>query len=1230
LPFEKGVKDVYLKQIELENFKSFGGKLTIPLMEGYMAVTGPNGSGKSNISDAILFVLGPKSSKAVRAGKLTDLIFDGGKSKGKAGYTKVSLVFDNADRMMPWDDDVVKLTRYVKISDNGTDYSSYFYINDRKSSLTEFDSLLTKARISADGYNMVQQGDVIRIVQMGNMERRRVIDSISGIASYDSDIEKAKEERQEAELNLERIKIVVEELEKQIDKLEKDKEDAKKYIQAQNLLEMARAQSVHRQLQIEEAKLDGFTDQISTITNEIQKLNERKEALKKEYAENEAAVRAKEKEIEDRVGPEYKEIKGKIENAKINMATQKDRAERSQLDIEEKETTKREIQDAIKTIAAEEKELSTTLAGVSAQLDTCEKKLAAAKAEDTKISEEMSKHGGEHTKLQNRLNELEALIDTKEAEEHEAGIAVAKAETVGEELKRSKTTLEERLQSADFDIKDAEWNLKNVKQEAGPSGNAEEISKKILEAKRKEAELEKQEGELKEAIRRLDTEYNELAAEKKVTNRMNKGDEAVDAILELRNKNMATGIHGTVQELATVQPGYETALSVAAGGKMKAIVVSDDQVASDCISFLKREKLGRVTFLPLNKMISGKPRAQAIMAVKKTEGYATDLIDYEEKYANVFWYVFQDTLVVSTISEARALMGGIRLVTKSGELIEASGAMTGGTLSPQNVLKFGAASESKLDEVTAKLRAANESLDKLRAKLKEIRDGIRAMDDEMRKISSAGLGAQTQIGQLTGKISELKRTRQMIIDELAAKNKELEAAEKQRSVLKTELKKSTTELTAIKDERTAVRERIAAIAPAEMQERIQKVRDDVYKYSNDAAELRSQKVSLETEIAGLNKQKGSLETQVRAVEKKIKESKADIASYEKEIAKVTIEIDALRKIEKEMEAGIEGLRDEKDALVEKGFRLTGEKDAIQGKIEVKDGMRSSSEAQILVIRSNLDQIKAEIAEIKVEVEMPIPSEEEIKRTIRSCENILSKIGNVNLRAIEDYDERKTRYDGLMEDVKKLNSQIKDLNNLADSLNSQKKVLFMQSYDAVNKNFKVIYEQLSGGGEAYMGLENGDDPFLGGLTINAKPKNGKLLRLEALSGGEKSLTALAFIFAIQEYQPSPFYVLDEVDMYLDSVNAEMVAKRIKASSGRAQFIQVSLRKVTLATADHLIGVTRPPSGISKVIMQPDLDEVSKYEEEALKKQERVASDEDISDKKKKKKKDDNKGKDDTDK
>ena len=277
--------NVYLKQVEMENFKSFGGKLTVPLMEGFTAITGPNGSGKSNITDAILFVLGPRSSKAVRAGRLTDLIFDGGKSKNKASYMTVSLVFDNKDRMMPWDNDLVRLTRMVRYNDARTDYYSYFYINDRKSTMSEFDNLLTKARISADGYNLVQQGDVTKIVSTGAVERRRILDSISGIGSYDVDIGKALEEKGEAETNLDRINIVVEELDLQLKQLEKDREDARRYLDAQEKLEMSKAQLTHRQLQIQESNRESYENQIKQINEDIHALKERKDQIRSEYDE---------------------------------------------------------------------------------------------------------------------------------------------------------------------------------------------------------------------------------------------------------------------------------------------------------------------------------------------------------------------------------------------------------------------------------------------------------------------------------------------------------------------------------------------------------------------------------------------------------------------------------------------------------------------------------------------------------------------------------------------------------------------------------------------------------------------------------------------------------------------------------------------------------------------------------------------------------------------------------
>ncbi len=1183
----------------MENFKSFGGKLVVPLMEGYTAVTGPNGSGKSNITDAILFVLGPKSSKAVRAGKLTDLIFDGGKSKGKAPFTKVSLVFDNTDRIMPWDDDTVRLTRFVKLSDNGTDYSSYFYVNDRKSTMSEFDSLLTKARISADGYNMVQQGDVTRIVQMGGIERRRIIDAISGIASFDADIEKARGERAEAETNLDRIGIIVEELSHQVDRLARDREDARAYLDAQARLEMAKAQYTHRRLQIEQSKYRSVSDQIEKLEGRIDSDRAAKAELEVQRSAKEQEISAKEEEIATKIGPEYRELKERIEAAKVDLATKKDRKEAAEMDLEEQSGFRTNFEDSIARNNAMVVTLRQNREDLVSKQAEDESRMEVARREESEISEAIADTGGEQKELQKELERVETDFDACSAELRSTQGRLAKAEAASEEAHTAFANLDDRLQTIDFEIKDAKWSIEQLKAEAGPS--TEDFGNRILEAKRRESELEKQESELDAAYRRIDAEYNSLQAEKKVSERMNRGSAAVEAILALRNRGEMKGIHGTIQELATVDKGFETALSVAAGGKMQAVVVDNDQVAADAISYLKKEKLGRVTFLPLTKMMGGKPRAKAIMSVKDSEGYAIDLIDFDQKYYNAFWYVLGDTLVVRDMDTARRIMGGIRIVTMGGELIEASGAMVGGNISQQSMLKFGAASEDKLAETGERLRKAADALEDVRRKLREVRDEIRGIDDEMRKVSSGAMEQREQMAQLKGRVTELEKTRSSASAEMKAVRQRVSDADAELESARTAFGDVSERLSALTETRTGIKNRMAEIAPVDLQNRIQAVRDHIYKLKEEISDNKLQIGGIDTEIAGYGKQNESLQMQLDSVIRAIEDDQRTIEENTALMQRARIDLDALRSIEAEMEGGIEDLRNQKDALVAEKYRLDSEIREKSKDIENTAATLESFKAQSIQLEASVAQLKSEVDAIEIEVELPIPSEEEIRRTIRAQESAIAKLGNVNLRSIEEYDEKKARLDGLNAEVESLNRHIKELDDLMSSLTSKKKGLFMQSYNAVNENFKSIYAQLSGGGEAYMGLENEDDPFIGGLMINAKPRNGKMLRLEALSGGEKSLTALSFIFAIQEHQPSPFYVLDEVDMFLDSINAEMVARRVKESSAKAQFIQVSLRKVTLALADHLIGVTRPPSGISRVIMQPDLAEVSRYEEEALKRQ-----------------------------
>lgn len=1190
---------MYLKAVEMENFKSFGGKLTVPLMEGYTAVTGPNGSGKSNITDAILFVLGPKSSKAVRAGKLTDLIFDGGKSKGKASYMKVSLVFDNTDRIMPWDDDEVRLTRHVKMSDNGTDYSSYFFVNDRKSTMTEFDALLTKARISADGYNLVQQGDVTRIVQMGTMERRRIIDAISGIASFDADIDKAKVEKQEAESNLDRTGIIIGELSHQVERLDKDRKDAEAYLEAQKALEMAKAQYSHRKLQMETSKLQSLQTHVAKVEDDIASNRAKKDELQERASALDSDIKAVEDEMASKIGPEYKELKSKIEQAKIDLATKRDRKEMAEEDLEDQRGFKEKFEESMARNNSEVVNLRQDREALNGELAESEFELGAAQAEEAEVSESIADTGGEQRQLQTDLESVDAEFETCSETLRQAQGRLAKAEAGSEEAHTTFATLNERLQNVDFEIKDAKWSLEQIKAEAGPG--TEDFGNRILDAKRRESELEKQEAELNSAYRRIDQEYNALQAEKKVSERMNRGSAAVEAILSLRNRGEMHGIHGTIQELASVDQGYETALSIAAGGKMMAVVVDDDQVAADAIAYLKREKLGRVTFLPLTKMIGGKPRAKAIMSVKDSEGYAIDLIDFDQKYYNAFWYVLGDTLVVKDMDTARRIMGGIRIVTKSGELIEASGAMVGGNVSQQNMPKFGAASEDKLAETGEKLRKASEALDDVRYRLRVVRDEIRSIDDEMRKTASSGMEVREQMAQLKGRVAELEKTRSSISGELTAAGKKTSDADAELEGARTEFGEISARLSGLTERRNAIKTRIAEIAPADLQNRIQAVRDRIYKLREKISDLKLQIGGIDTEIAGYGAQNESLQMQLDSVNAAIQADLETIEENEGLMERAKLDLDALRAIESEMESGIADLQSRKDSLVGEKYRMDSDIREITKDMENASASLESFRAQIITSTEAVDILKAEVDEIAFEVEEPIPSEEEIRRNIKRRESEMSALGNVNLRSIQEYDEKKARLDGLNAEVDSINRHIVELTDLMATLTSKKKGLFMQSYDAVNENFKAIYAQLSGGGEAFMGLEDEDDPFSGGLMINAKPRNGKLLRLEALSGGEKSLTALSFIFAIQEHQPSPFYVLDEVDMFLDSINAEMVARRVKESSAKAQFIQVSLRKVTLALADHLIGVTRPPSGISRVIMQPDLAEVSKYEEDALKRQ-----------------------------
>ncbi|TLZ84812.1 MAG: hypothetical protein E6K03_01115 [Methanobacteriota archaeon] len=797
---------MFLKEIQMENFKSFGRKITVPFLRGYTAITGPNGSGKSNIADAILFVLGPKSSKAIRAGKLTDLIWNGGKDKKGADSCQVSLLFDNSDRQIPVEADEVKLTRYVGLSpsvDGG--YNSYFYINDRKSSLSEFDSLLAHARISAEGYNLVQQGDVQKIVSMSSIERRRILDNIAGITKFDDDITQAEGKRRETEENLERIRIILDEIDKQIKQLEADRDGALKYKELNGRMSTAKAQLAYKNRELIERQIVGTKEQIAK--HEADKANGRMSTAKaqlayknrelieqqivgtKEQIAKHEADKAKlegqkaelrtlfdaavarlnelEQEMAERGGEEAKQLKEKLDGLRIERARATDGTETSkevlkQLRVEAGEANREQAK-----IQKETDALAREREKVDARVGELDEQIKAADKDLHEVDELASKSDAKVLGIQKQIIALNNEID--QVEERVKGI-VLEGDRTKEAMSRLEseiTQIEESRKAYQVEYDDADWQLKELRTSTKESGKSlEKLQQEFHEKRAEEAKLAKEQAELQTAILSLTRQYAQLKAEADVAENMKRGyTSAVSAILECRETGSIKGIHGTVAQLAHVETQYETAIVTAAGARMQAIIVDDDSVAAQAIDYLKKRKIGRATFLPLTKMLVGKPRGKAILVAKECLGFAIDLCHFDEKYRDAFFYVFGDTLVVQTLDEARKWMGGVRLVTIEGELIEASGAMIGGDME-RSTVKFGPSVASEMEKIAEKLREAQAHGETVANRLDELRKALLDLEGEIK--DSGGRSGAVEV-----KTSTLESKRREFAAKLATADKDL-------------------------------------------------------------------------------------------------------------------------------------------------------------------------------------------------------------------------------------------------------------------------------------------------------------------------------------------------------------------------------------------------------------------------------------------------------------------------
>jgi chromosome segregation protein len=1186
---------LYLKEIQMENFKSFK-RMRIPLLKGFTTVTGPNGSGKSNIADAILFVLGPRSSRVIRAGKLTDLIFNGGKSKRAAKYTRVSLIFDNEDRIFPVDSDEVKLTRYVNRSptvEGG--YNSYFYINDRKSKLSEFDSLLAHARVSADGYNIVQQGDVANIVQMGNVERRKILDSMAGISKYDEDIERANKKRTDVEDNLSRIEIILDEIKKQIRQLERDRSGALKHKEIKDRMDLANRQMIFKNREMLEHQVIGTLKQIEKFESEKENLLAKKKELSEKLEEARQELEDCENKMVEKGGDEVRKLKQSIDELRIERARAEDGSENAEEAIAKTTGEIRNLKEEMKKVEGELEKLSEALKGTEKTLGSKRREMKKLSGHIDEAEEAVTKSDASALEIQKRIISMNKKVQDAEEELHKARLQDDRLGASIERKNEEIAQLEESKKTADFELKDSTWQLKEAnKSERTKTKSLGKLQGELEGLRADERELVKKETELEDAVKRLTRDYNQIKAEAQAAEDVQRGyTRAVRGVLEARDTGKIKGNHGTVAQLAKVDPKYEVALNVAAGARMQAVVVDDDAVAAKAIDFLKSKRIGRAIFLPLNKMVTRRPRGKALLASKDSIGFALSLVDFEPKYEAAFSYVFGDTVIMENLGAARKLMGGVRITTLDGELIEASGAMIGGQLE-RAIIKFGSPDKGEIDKTSKELRKATKKADETRKEIVVIRDRMKSVEDELSQAREGSESSTFKLSTLKVKIKEFRKKSKSLGERVEAALSDLEELNSDRARTAKEISDLEKSIKALRDKREHVKKELEKSTPEALSRELKALEKQKSRHREGINSLESKRETVRTQIEVIEGRGKEMTERLEFMENFIEENSQKSKEMQKKQREYKEKLLALEKVEQSMGEEMKEIRDTRDEAYRLKTRLENEIDKVIHKMDTKEDFLLGLKRELDVGKQSLEEADKALEGHEMESTDELPPAEELKRTVEECEKSIEALGPVNMRALEDYDRQKERHQELKDEFSQLGKQRKNLLGLAENLNSRKKDGLMTVFDAINDNFSRIHRELSEGGDAELVLENEKNPFDGGLLIKARPRHKKLLRLEALSGGEKSLVSMAFIFALQQYDPSPFYFLDEVDQNLDAVNAEKIAQAIKEHANIAQFIQISLRKVTLKESDNIVGVTMQDEGVSNVVMEVGIRETPEPE------------------------------------
>lgn len=1185
---------MYLKSIEVYGFKSFANKIIFKFNKGITGIVGPNGSGKSNVADAVRWVLGEQSAKQLRGAKMEDVIFSGTELRKPQGSAYVAITLDNSDHVLPIDYNEVTVARRVYRSGE-----SEYLINGVVSRLKDVNSLFFDTGIGKEGYSIIGQGQIERILSGKPEERRELFDEAAGIVKYKKNkaaTEKALENERD---NLSRVNDILSELEKQVGPLKEQSETARRFLIFKEELKKLDINAFLLDVDRNKDTLKDYEEKLSIVENDAAELREKFDKAKEEYEKIEAELSDYDVRIDDTKNEIHeKKLTNQRYEGEINVITQQILSFRQNDENLGEQLVRAE--EELKKCKTELSGLYEKKSVLDEQLDNADSVLDAATEKNESLKKAIA--DGE-AKIENSKSEIIEFLN-------EGGTLKAKVgryDTMLENISLRKTELNQRYIECKSDeeiIKKEKSELEKISE--GLNNEYEEKNNQVEKINIRLEENTADNNRIKEDLANYNNEVVSLTSKaealRNLTERYDGYGNSIKRVMEQKAHN--SKIIGVVADIIDVDKKYETAIETALGGSIQNIVTEDEITAKNMIAFLKENRFGRATFLPINTIVDRSVAEKKLDNEKGFIGYAFQLVKCDSKYQSVINYLLGRIIVVDNIDNAIAISKkyrqSLRIVTVEGELINPGGSMTGGAFKNSSNLL---GRKRELDEINERISKIKKMLDestkvreglvKERDELKETKEGliqslselsikintyllnIEQADRKLEDINRQYESIQREINELGIQINDINKNK----DELLGNNKKQEEAIKSLEELIEELEKKLAEdKAALEDSSEEINKFNLEFNTVKQQydfmlQNVQRVKGDEKQAELNIAQLKQKIASGNSEITVLSEK-------IDELKKFLEENNRIIGIKEQRLTEIIEQKNSLSESHKEFFKKREELSEQINGLDRSAFKINA---AIEKLSEQSESLNNYMwEEYELTYNLAADYKDSEFTDPAM-----------LRKEISAVKSKIKQLGDVNVNAIEDYKQVSERYEFLKNQHDDIVHAEENLVGIIAELDRAMREQFAEKFKEIRIMFSKVFKELFGGGKADLELVDEEDLLETGIKINAQPPGKKLQNMMQLSGGEKSLTAIALLFAIQSLKPSPFCLLDEIEAALDDSNVKRFARYLDKLTSDTQFIVITHRKGTMEAADILYGITMQEKGVSTLVsvnmIESQLDE-----------------------------------------